>query len=190
MRRSLTHERDHGPRAAPPGPYVVKKLRELDVELADAIAARRGSDDDDEAIHDLRVAIRRLRTLLKMARAALRPLAHGRGAQGVRRRHARDRRAPRRRGPRGDARGRLEAPGFATWLAARARRARRSCGAPLIARIERGDLDRARLMLKALLVFPFEPARNVELAKFARKTVERARRVVEKGRDVEVPRTC
>jgi hypothetical protein len=54
----------------------------------------------------------------------------------------------------------------------------------VIARIERGELDRARLMLKALLVFPFDPKRNMELSKFARRTVERARRTVEKGRDV------
>ena len=39
-------------------------------------------------------------------------------------------------------------------------------------------------MLKALLVFPFDPERNVDLSKFARRTVERARRTVEKGRDV------
>jgi hypothetical protein len=39
-------------------------------------------------------------------------------------------------------------------------------------------------MLKALLVFPFDPDRNEDLSKFARRTVERARRVVEKGRDV------
>jgi CHAD domain-containing protein len=74
-------------------------------------------------------------------------------------------------------------PAFALWLAARQARERKLRRA-VVARIERGELDRARLMLKALLVFPFDPARNMELSRFARRTVERARRVVEKGRDV------
>jgi CHAD domain-containing protein len=56
------------PHVGPPaGPYVLKKLRELDAALAAAIP-RVVESADDEAIHDLRVAIRRLRTMLKMAR--------------------------------------------------------------------------------------------------------------------------
>jgi CHAD domain-containing protein len=172
----------NGSRAPMAGPYVVKKLRELDAALIEAIP-RVVKDADEEAIHDLRVAIRRLRTMLKMAR----PLFGRWHADAVRAAFAEVMRAT------GELRDEevleetlgdvSEHPAVAGWLGARQgreRKLRRS----VVARIERGDLDRARLMLKALLVFPFDPARDLELAKFARRTVERARRVVEKGREV------
>ena len=164
------------------GPYVLKKLRELDASLVASIP-RVVDNADDEAIHDLRVAIRRLRTLLKMAR----PIFGRWHADSVRKAFAEVMRAT------GELRdeevleetleGVSEHPAFATWLSARAARERK-LRRNVVVRIERGDLDRARLMLKALLVFPFDPARNGDLSKFARRTVERARRVVEKGRDV------
>ena len=166
----------------PAGPYVLKKLRELDASLIAAIP-RVVESSDDEAIHDLRVAIRRLRTMLKMAR----PLFGRWHADVVRRAFADVMKAT------GDLRdeevleetleGLSEDPAFKTWVHARSARERKLRRA-VIARIERGELDRARLMLKALLVFPFDPARSMELSKFARRTVERARRTVEKGRDV------
>jgi CHAD domain-containing protein len=166
----------------PAGPYVVKKLRELDAALVAAIP-RVVESSDDEAIHDLRVAIRRLRTMLKMAR----PLFGRWHADVVRKAFADVMKAT------GDLRdeevleetldGLSDHPAFALWLAARAARERKLRRA-VVVRIERGELDRARLMLKALLVFPFDPARNIDLSRFARRTVERARRVVEKGRDV------
>jgi CHAD domain-containing protein len=170
------------PMVPPAGPYVLKKLRELDHALVTAIP-RVVESADDEAIHDLRVAIRRLRTLLKMAR----PLFGRWHADAVRKAFAEVMRAT------GDLRDEevleetledvSDHPAFATWLSARAARERKLRRNVLV-RIERGDLDRARLMLKALLVFPFDPERNEDLSKFARRTVERARRVVEKGRDV------
>src|SRR5947207_3444206 len=50
-------------------PFLAKKLRALDAELGKAIPrVYRAADGDPEAIHDLRVAIRRLRTLLKLSR--------------------------------------------------------------------------------------------------------------------------
>ena len=166
----------------PAGPYVVKKLRELDATLAAAIP-RVVEASDDEAIHDLRVAIRRLRTILKMAR----PLFGRWHADVVRKGFSDLMRAT------GDLRdeevleetleGLTEDPAFTAWLRARATRERKLRRA-VVARIERGELDRARLMLKAMLVFPFDPARSMDLSKFARRSVERARRVVEKGRDV------
>lgn len=176
-------ERAPRPSAAPPaGPYVLKKLRELDASLAHAIP-RVVDSADDEAIHDLRVAIRRLRTMLKMAR----PLFGRWHADVVRKAFTDVMKAT------GDLRdeevleetldGLSDDPAFATWLHARSARERKLRRA-VIARIERGELDRARLMLKALLVFPFDPERNMELSRFARRTVERARRTVEKGRDV------
>ncbi|MDB4941111.1 MAG: hypothetical protein JWP97_645 [Labilithrix sp.] len=169
--------------AAPPaGPFVVKKLRECDAALVAALP-RVSTPDDDEGIHDLRVAIRRLRTLLKMAR----PLFGRWHADVVRKAFAEVMRAT------GELRdeevleetleGVTDRKDFKAWLGGRAAR-ERELRENVLDRIRNGELDRARLLLKALLVFPFDPERNEDLSRFARRTVERARRVVEKGRDV------
>lgn len=166
--------------------YVSKKLRELDIALVDTIPRVQRHDsgeDDDEAIHDMRVAIRRLRTLLKMSRGLF-----GRWhTDCVRRAYAEVMRAT------GDLRdeevleetltGAASHASFAPWLEQRKTREAKLRHA-VSARIDRGDLDRARLMLKALLVFPADPERDIDLARFARRTVERARREVEGQRDV------
>jgi CHAD domain-containing protein len=165
------------------GPYLVKKIRECDAAIT-AAAPRVLGDADDEAIHDLRVAIRRLRTLLKMSRRVF-----GRWhADVVRRELAEVMRAT------GDLRdeevleetldGVAAEASFARWLGMRKARERKLRRA-VVVRLERGDLDRARLLLKALLVFPLAPDKDPDLAKFARKTVERARRRVESHRDVQ-----
>jgi CHAD domain-containing protein len=184
----VTHDRPRPSYLSPPaGPYVVKKLRELDAGVAAAVP-RVTAAGDEEAIHDLRVALKRLRTLLKMAR----PLFGRWHADVVRAAFAEVMRAT------GDLRdeevleqtlaGAVEDAAFGTWLRGRKAREQKLRRA-VLARIEQGELDRARLMLKALLVFPFDPARDVDLSRFARRTVERARRVVEKGRDVPVTDT-
>jgi CHAD domain-containing protein len=163
--------------------YVAKKLRELDIALVDTIPRVQGHENDDEAIHDMRVAIRRLRTLLKISRTLF-----GRWhTDCVRRAYAEVMRAT------GDLRdeevleetlaGAATHVSFAPWLDSRKSREAK-LRHNVSARIERGDLDRARLMLKALLVFPIDPARDIDLARFARRTVERARRQVERQRDV------
>ena len=166
------------------GPHVAKKLRELDVALT-ATLPRVVEGGDDEAIHDMRVAIRRMRTLLKMSRR----LFGTWHTDVVRRSFADTMRAT------GDLRDEevleetlseaSDHPDFTAWIAARRVREQRLRRA-VVTRIERGDLDRSRLMLKALLVFPVDPERETDLARFARKTVEGARRKVEKQRDVEV----
>jgi len=167
------------------GAYVLAKLRDLDVAVTETAPRVLAKESDDEAIHDLRVAIRRLRTLLKMSREIF-----GRWhTDVVRGAFAEVMRAT------GDLRdeevleetleGAAEGPELEAWLKERRTREQKLRRA-VVVRIQRGDLDRARLMLKALLVFPVEPDRNVELARFARRTVERARRKVEKRRDVEV----
>jgi CHAD domain-containing protein len=167
------------------GTYVVAKLRSLDATLVETAPRVLAKVEDDEAVHDLRVAIRRMRTLLKISRGLF-----GRWhTDVVRGAFAEVMRAT------GELRdeevleetlaGAAPGPEYASWL--RRRKARESkLRHSVIARLERGDLDRARLMLKALLVFPVEPERNVELSRFARRTVERARRKVESRRDVEV----
>jgi len=176
------HENDSLPSAAK---YVTKKLRELDAALVETLPRVQGDSHDDEAIHDLRVAIRRLRTLLKMARAL-----YGRWhSDSVRKAFADVMRAT------GDLRdeevleetldGASTDPDFDRWLQHRKTREAKLRRA-VTSRIERGDLDRARLMLKAMLVFPVDPDRDCDLARFARRTVESARRKVEKQRDVEV----
>src|SRR5690606_30510168 len=157
---------------------VAARLRELDAALPDAAARVVARGDDDDAIHDLRVAIRRLRTLLKMARRLF-----GRWhTDVVRGAFAEVMRAT------GDLRDEevleetLEVaagtPEVGAWLKARAAREAELREA-VVSRIERGDLDRARMLLEALLAFPIEPAREVDLARFARRTVERARKKVE-----------
>lgn len=175
------HREARGPTAAP---YVVKKLRDAEAAVGAAVP-RVVHSADDAAIHDLRVAIRRLRTLLKMSRKLF-----GRWqADVVRRSFADVMRAT------GDLRDEevLEEtlanashhPAFEGWLERRKARERKLRQA-VVARLERGDLDRARVLLKALLVFPVKPERDIELARFARRTVERARRGVEARRDVTV----
>ncbi len=163
-------------------PFVSRKLRECE-EAIRAAAPRVLEDADDEAIHELRVAIRRLRTLLKMARKL-----YGRWhADVVRRAFADVMRAT------GDLRdeevleetleGMSADPAFVAWVQARKARERK-LRRVVVARLERGDLDRARVLLKALLVFPVRPKKDVELARFARRVVDRAHRGVEAKRDV------
>lgn len=170
------------------GAYVVAKLRALDGALGEAaprvVASGSGDELDPEAVHDLRVAIRRLRTLLKMARDLF-----GRWHTGVVR--AAFAEVMRATGELRDEEvleetlaGAATGPVYEDWLGQRKSREGKLRSA-VVQRIERGDLERARLLLKALIVFPVEPDRNVDLSKFARKTVERSRRRVEKQRDVE-----
>src|SRR5207302_2039581 len=136
-----------------------KKLRECDEEIRAAVP-RVVSDADDEAIHDLRVAIRRLRTLLKMARTL-----YGRWhADVVRRAFAEVQRATGALRDEevleetlaGAGESMLAAPAntrgpiFVAWLKHRRTRERKLRRA-VVTRLERGDLDRARLLLKALL---------------------------------------
>lgn len=166
------------------GAYVREKLRALDAPLVEA-APRVATRGDDEAVHDLRVAIRRLRTLLKMSRTLF-----GRWhTDAVRSAFAEVMRAT------GELRdeevleetlsGATEGSEFESWLQGRKAREAKLRQA-VVTRIQRGELEHARRMLDALLIFPIEPRRDVPLARFARRTVERARRKVEKKRDVEV----
>jgi CHAD domain-containing protein len=168
-------------------PFVARALRALDRQLADAVPRVLGSSDD-EAIHDLRVAIRRLRTMLKLVR----PVFGRFHTDAVRRAFTDVQRAT------GDLRDEevldetLDAAaehgqiaGDATYDAwrgsrrARERRLRRA----VIAHLRSGELGRARAMLKALLVLPVKPKRDRDLSGFARKCVQRAQAQVEKRRD-------
>lgn len=165
-------------------PFLAKRLRALDTELGAAIP-RVVKGGDEEAIHDLRVAIRRLRTMLKLARpiygrfladAARRALTQVQKATGdLRDEEVLDETL-------GDLP--ITEPTFVLWRARRRARERRLRRA-VVARIKKGELAAARAMLRGLLAFPVKPSRDRDLARFARKCVERARRGVEALRDVE-----
>ena len=165
-------------------PFLSKRLRALDTELRAAIP-RVAKGGDPEAIHDLRVAIRRMRTMLKLAR----PIYGRFLADSARRALTEVQRAT------GELRDEevLEEtlhdlnvldPGFVAWQERRKARERRLRRA-VVDRLRRGELTRARTMLRGLLAFPVKPARDKDLARFARKCVERARSGVEQRRDVE-----
>lgn len=164
-------------------PFLALKLLDLDAQLAPTIP-RVLASADEEAIHDMRVAMRRTRTLLKLARPV-----YGRfHADAVRGAFADVMRAT------GSLRDEevleelfagldVADDTFAAWrLRRRARE--RALRRAVLARIEAGELDRARAMLSALVALPVKPARDKDVAKLARRCIEDARRGVEARRDV------
>jgi CHAD domain-containing protein len=164
--------------------YAIQKFCELDTAVAEATPRVR-DHADDEAIHDLRVAIRRLRTMLKMTRSLF-----GRWhSDVVRHAFATVMRAT------GELRDEevleqtlAEAtndPSFSRWVKARSVREKNLRHA-VVAHIEHGELYRARLLLKAMLVFHVDPKLDMDLSRFSRRAVEKARRNVEQRRDVEI----
>jgi CHAD domain-containing protein len=165
------------------GPYLAGKLRALDGRLHDVAPRVLASGDDEEAVHDLRVALRRMRTVLEVGRSVL-----GRFyADEVRRALREVMRAT------GDLRDEevllaligslgVEHPDVATWLQARRRRERRLRRA-LFRAVRNGELEHGCGLLEALLLFRIDPDRDRRLTKFARRAVEGARRDVDRRRD-------
>jgi CHAD domain-containing protein len=163
-------------------PFVARKMKVVDGELAAALP-RVMQASDAEAVHDMRVAIRRLRTLLRLARPV-----YGRfHADSVRLAFAQVQSATgelRDEEVLGEAFAALDLKddGFAQWRERRHVRERRLRRA-VLARLRAGELRRARAMLRALLVLPVKPSHNEALGKFARRAVERARKQAEGMRD-------
>jgi CHAD domain-containing protein len=172
------------------GGFVAASLRELDRavrETAPRVLRGEGTSEaiDEDAVHDLRVAIRRLRTLLKMSRGLV-----GRWhADVVRSAFRAVMRAT------GDLRDEevleetlgavAEGPELKGWLDAR--RAREAeLRRAVVERIRRGDLERAHRLLDALLAFPVDPRCDVELGRFARRILARARREVARKQEADV----
>lgn len=164
-------------------PFVARKAKALDLELGRAIRRVLGKTDE-EAVHDMRVAIRRLRTMLRFAR----PVFGRFHADAVRRSFSDVQAAT------GELRDEevlgetLEALGiddaiFGAWRERRNARERR-LRAAVIAHLRAGDLTRARRMLHGLLLFPVKASHNEALGKFARRAVNVARKDVESLRDV------
>lgn len=168
--------------AAMVGPYLVGKLRVLDTRLRDVSPRVLDSADDEEAVHDLRVALRRTRTLLEVGRPVL-----GRFQADEVRRALRA--VMQATGALRDDEVLLDLvaslgthhPDVQPWLEARRKRERR-LRAALVRLVRSGELDRGRALLEALLAFRVNPSRDRRLAKFARRAVSRARREVDRRR--------
>ena len=163
------------------GPFLAAKLRGLDARLAE-VAPRALSGADRNAVHDLRVALRRARTVLELGRGVL-----GKFHADEVRRALRD--IQRATGAVRDEEVLLEllgslasaGPDVRAWLDGRQRRERRLQGA-LRRMLRAGDLDRGRRLMAALLEFRIKPSQDRRLAKFARRTVEEALQDVERRR--------
>ncbi len=170
--------RDHRRTAA----FLATKAMAFDEALA-AAQPRVLGNTDSEAVHDLRVALRRLRTLLKLARPVFGPFH----TDAVRQAFADLQTST------GDLRDEealaetleglsLDHAPLTAWRARRQLRDRR-LRSQLVRRIRHGELDHARAMLHALLTLPVRPDRDASLGKFARRVVQKARRGVEARRD-------
>jgi len=163
--------------------YIAREARALDASLAKAVR-RLQTKADGEALHDMRVAIRRLRTLLRFARPILGRFQTDAVRSAftevqVKTGALRDEEAlaqtldglP------------VDDVAFTEWRARRRSRERR-LRAAVVARLRAGDVVRARRLLHALLLLPAKPSRDAAAGRFARRTVSRARKKVEALRDV------
>jgi CHAD domain-containing protein len=164
------------------GPYLAAQLRALDDRVQHVAVRVVAPTPDEEAVHDLRVALRRMRIVLEVARstfgrfrsdevrAALRDLQRATSAlrdeevfldlvESLQ----------------------VDDPNVQAWLKSRhehERRLRRT----LVRGIEAGALDRARRLVEALLAFRVNPSRDRGLTKSAQRAVASARRRVERRR--------
>lgn len=169
--------------------HVGAELLDL-ARVVEREAARVASDPgDEEAVHDLRVAIRRVRTLLEAARTLFGKWR----SDTVRRAFANVMRAT------GELRDEevvealfaqaSDAPEFVAWARARSHRAR-SLRRHVTAKIEGGAIDHATTLLRALVAFPVRPGRDRPLTKFALRTVEDARREATRRTRIDVADTA
>jgi CHAD domain-containing protein len=167
------------------GPFLVAKLRALGDRIGE-VAPRVLASEDEEAVHDLRVAIRRARTALEVGSDVLGPFR----ANEVRR-ALRD--VQRATGALRDEEVMLELVGslgihrrdVQAWIEARQRRERRLRSA-LRRSIRAGAVDRGRTLLDALLAFRINPSKERRLTKTARRAVDDAREELERIRGAPV----
>jgi CHAD domain-containing protein len=140
---------------------------------------------DDEAIHDMRVALRRLRVVLKVAR----PIFGRFHVDAIRTSFTRVHRASGALRDEEVLRETLADLHIASaeldaWMARRAAREEVLHGI-VLKRLRAGDLRNPMRMLRALLALPVAPKHRRTLVSFARKVVLRAKADVEKSRDAE-----
>ncbi|HEY1696398.1 MAG TPA: CHAD domain-containing protein [Polyangiaceae bacterium] len=162
------------------GPFLAAKLHALDDRLKDVAPRVTGTTVDAAAVHDLRVALRRTRTLLEVGapllgrfradevRRSLRGVMRATGALRD------DEVLLELLGSLG-----VERPDVRAWLEVRSKREQRLRHA-LVRHVEAGELDRGRALLEALLAFRVNPRRDRRLAKYARRALDRARRDVDR----------
>jgi CHAD domain-containing protein len=137
---------------------------------------------DELAVHDLRVAIRRTRTLLEIGRDVFGAFHAGEVGRALTQ-------LQRATGALRDEEVLLElvaslplhTADLGDWLAARRRRERRLRSA-VRRLVQMNGLVHGRELLAALLAFRVKPSRDKRLVKFARRAVESARREVDRRR--------
>lgn len=172
------------PRVPPASTFAARLLRELDRELA-ATLPRVSSHADGEAVHDMRVAIRKTRTLLK----CVRPLFGRFHADSVRAAYTVLHRATGTLRDEEVFRETLDELGLGGEIleAFRRSRARREAGLRrhVVALVRAKRVDHARRLLDALLTLPIHPKRERAADQFARRMAERARQRVERQRDAD-----
>jgi CHAD domain-containing protein len=171
-------------RARPAHVFLAAQMRDLMTKLG-ATLPRVRKRTDEEAIHDMRVALRRLRVVLKIAR----PLYGRYHIDTIRDAFTRVHRASGALRDEEVLRETLSDLGVASaeleaWMARRAVR-EESLRALVEKRLRAGDLRRPMRLLRALLALPVAPKRRRTLAPFARKVVERARTEVDALRDAD-----
>lgn len=165
--------------------FVANALRTIDEHVVEAIP-RVVLEADEEALHDLRVAIRRLRVLLKIAR----PLWSGFYAKAVRAPFTAFHRATSELRDEEVleltlAQVRVKDHAFEQFKKRRKKRERRLRRGILV-RLEHGEVDAARKSLNALLELPLNPKHAHELAPFAVEVVRDAQLVIDRLRDTPV----
>jgi CHAD domain-containing protein len=163
------------------GPRLTSELRAMQARLEET--SRRVLGPGDElAVHDLRVTIRRTRTLLEIGREVFGAFH----ADEVRRALTEVQRAT---GALRDEEVLLElvsslplhTTDLSGWIATRRHREKRLRSA-VRSLVRHDGLARGRALLAALLTFPVKASRDKRLVKFARRAVESAQRAVERRR--------
>ncbi|WP_394844670.1 CHAD domain-containing protein [Pendulispora brunnea] len=161
------------PAIRPASAHVGAKFRTLDEEIRQG-AGRIVAGNDAEAVHDFRVSIRQLRTLLKLSR----PLYGRFHADAVRGSFTAMHRAT---GALRDEEALEETvaalsirhPAFEDWQSRRAAKAR-ALRRVVVTRVSSSDLAHAHDMLHAILILPVHPQRERDLTAFAQRKVETA----------------
>jgi CHAD domain-containing protein len=160
------------------GKLLTARLGELETRLR-SVVPRVLSVDDEDAVHDLRVALRRTRTLLEVGRTVLGCFHADEVRRSLREVH-------RATGTLRDEEVLLELvmslgvnrPDVQSWVTARRHRERRLRSA-VRRRLREGGLDGGLHLLGALLAFRVKPSRDKRVTKFARRAVDERRREVE-----------
>lgn len=162
----------------------------LDHELTIVLPRVHARQSDDEAIHDLRVTIRKLRVLLKLARAPYGRFYANAARDGFTRLHRstsllRDEEVLYET----LAKLKVRDPAFTAWKDARRVR-ERMLRRRAVQLLHSGALEESRELLRALVKLPVKPSHDGDLSTFARKETHRAQKRVEGLRDTPVADTA